>query len=71
MVSNAFILLERIKTSVKCCFNSVKSQVILKSDMLFPPNPQDKLTVFLKKALLSTNFHANVMFATLVTRLRD
>ena len=46
-ISNILIqLLEGIKWSVNHCFNLVKLWVILKSDVLFPPNLKDSVNVF-------------------------
>ena len=55
-------LLEQIKRSVNHCFNSVKLRVILKSNVLFPPNLKDSVTA-LQKSLLITSLHTNAMFA--------
>ena len=43
-------LLEQMKRSVNCCFNSVKLRVLLKSDVLYPPNLKDSM-INLKKKL--------------------
>ena len=45
-------LLEQIKRSINRCFNSIKLQVILKSNVLFSPNIKDNVTVFLKSSLI-------------------
>ena len=49
-ISNDSIqLLKQIKRSINGCLNSVKLRIILKSDVLFPPNLKDNLTGFQKK----------------------
>ena len=50
------------------CFNSVKLQIVFKSDLLFSPISKT-VGIFFKKAHLFTNFHANVIFSTLVALL--
>ena len=51
--SNASMQLpEWIKRSVNHCFISVKLHVILKSNVLFPPNLKDSVTIFLKSFLI-------------------
>ena len=51
----------KIKRSVNSCFNSVKLLVILKSDVLFPPNLKDNDTI-LHKCFLIYKFLCKCVF---------
>ena len=52
-IGNASIQrLKQIKKSINCRLKSMKLQVILKSDMLFPLNLKDNVTAFQKSSLI-------------------